>query len=69
LHDRQVWAVAAPDAVAYSIEDSRSTAAAKKALRDFQGVVIADGYGVYPSLAAELVASCSQTAGPTSEGR
>lgn len=47
----QVWAVAAPDAVVYSIEDSRSAAAAKKALRGYQGVVMADGYGVYQSLA------------------
>jgi transposase len=47
----QVWAVAAPDAVAYCIEDSRSAEAAKKALRDFKGAVMADGYGVYESLA------------------
>ncbi len=49
----QVWAVAAPDAVAYSIEDSRSAEAAKKALRGFQGVVMADGYSVYQALARE----------------
>jgi len=47
----QVWAVAAPDAVAYCIEDSRSVEAAKKALRDFKGAVMADGYGVYEALA------------------
>lgn len=47
----QVWAVAAPNAVAYCIEDSRSAEAAKKALRDFKGAVMADGYGVYESLA------------------
>jgi len=49
----QVWAVAAPDAVSYSIEDSRSTEAARKTLRGFRGVVMADGYGVYQSLARE----------------
>ena len=49
----QVWAVAAPDAVAYSIEDSRSAEAAKKVLRGFAGVVMADGYTVYDSLAKE----------------
>jgi len=58
----QVWAVAAPDAVAYLIEDSRSAKAAKKALRDFHGVVMADGYGVYQSLASEpgsfILANC-----------
>src|SRR6266508_3037574 len=47
----QVWAVAAPDPVAYCIEDSRSAEAAKKALRGFKGAVMADGYGVYESLA------------------
>ena len=58
----QVWAVAAPDAVAYCIEDSRSAEAARKALRGFQGVAMADGYGVYQSLAKEpgafLLANC-----------
>lgn len=58
----QVWAVAAPDAVAYSIEDSRSAEAAKKALRDFKGVVMADGYKVYETLAREpgrfVLANC-----------
>jgi len=49
----QVWAGAAPKAVAYLIEDSRSAEAAKKALRGYRGVVMADGYGVYPALAAE----------------
>jgi transposase len=47
----QVWAVAAPDAVAYCIEDSRSAEAAKKVLRGFNGAVMADGYGVYEALA------------------
>ena len=47
----QVWAVAAPNAVAYCIEDSRSAEAAKKALRNFKGAVMADGYTVYESLA------------------
>jgi transposase len=58
----QVWAVAAPDAVAYSIEDSRSSEAAKKVLRGFAGVVMADGYKVYDSLAREpggfVLANC-----------
>jgi transposase len=58
----QVWAVAAPDAVAYCIEDSRSAEAAKKALCGFKGVAMVDGYGVYESLAAEpgglVIAHC-----------
>jgi len=58
----QVSAVASPDAVAYSIEGSRSTEAAKKALRGFRGVAMADGYGVYQSLAGEpggfILANC-----------
>lgn len=58
----QVWAVAAPDAVAYSIEDGRSAEAARKVLRDFRGVVMADGYKVYDALSKEpgrfVLANC-----------
>jgi transposase len=58
----QVWAVAAPNAVAYCIEDSRSAEAARKALRGFKGVAMADGYGVYQALTKEpgsfLLANC-----------
>ncbi len=46
----QVWTVAAPEAVAYKILDSRSAAAAKEILADYGGVVMADGYGAYESL-------------------
>ena len=49
----QVWALAAPDAVGFRIEDSRSAAAAKKVLDGFSGVAMVDGYGVYASLAKE----------------
>jgi len=47
----QVWAVTAQDAVSYRIEDSRSADAARKLLGNFKGAVMADGYGVYQSLA------------------
>lgn len=46
----QVWALAAPDAVAYRIEDSRSAEAADKLLGGYEGVVMADGYGAYEAL-------------------
>lgn len=58
----QVWALAAPDAVVYRIEDSRSAGAAKKVLVDFDGVAMTDGYAVYTALAKSggrfIVANC-----------
>lgn len=47
----QVWGMAAPNAAVYRIEDSRSAAAARNVLGSYQGIVMADGYGVYDSLA------------------
>ena len=47
----QVWGIAAPNAAVYRIEDSRSAAAARNVLGGYQGIVMADGYGVYDSLA------------------
>jgi transposase len=49
----QVWALAAPNAAVYRIEDSRSAAAARNILGGYRGVVMADGYGAYESLAKE----------------
>jgi transposase len=46
----QAWAICTADAVHYSIEDSRSTEAAKSVLNDFSGVAITDGYAVYESV-------------------
>ncbi|MFL5298752.1 MAG: IS66 family transposase [Anaeromyxobacteraceae bacterium] len=58
----QVWALAAPDAVVYRIEDSRSADAAKKVLGDFAGIAMTDGYAVYAALAKSggrfIVANC-----------
>ena len=49
----QVWALCAADAIFYRILDSRSTEAARKVLGGYEGVVMADGYGVYGKLAKE----------------
>jgi transposase len=45
-----VWALAAPDAVSYRIEDSRSAEAAARVLGGYTGTVLTDGYGAYQSL-------------------
>gem|GEM_PF-305151 len=58
----QVWALAAPNAVVYRIEDSRGADAAKKVLGGFKGVAMTDGYAVYEALAKKgedfVVAHC-----------
>jgi transposase len=46
----QAWAVTAPNAVSYRIQDSRSTAAAAEVLGDYQGTIVCDGYSAYESL-------------------
>lgn len=46
----QTWAVVAPDAVSYSILDSRSASAAAEVLDGYAGTVICDGYSAYQSL-------------------
>ena len=45
------WTLAREDAVVYRILDSRSQAAARQVLGDYQGIVMADGYGAYDALA------------------
>ena len=45
-----VWAVTVPDAVFYQIHNSRNTNSAAKVLKDFDGVVVADGYSAYKAL-------------------
>ena len=49
----QTWAVVAPELVGYRILDSRSKAAASTILGGYTGVVMADGYTVYSSLAGD----------------
>jgi transposase len=46
----QTWAVVAPDAVSYRIQDSRSADAAAEVLCDYDGTVLCDGYSAYESL-------------------
>jgi transposase len=46
-----VWSLSGQDAVVYRILDSRSQAAARQVLGDYDGIVIADGYSVYDALA------------------
>lgn len=46
----QVWTAAAPDAVCYQIQDSRSTEAARNLLGDYAGTVVCDDYSAYKSL-------------------
>jgi transposase len=48
----QVWALAAPDAISFSFEDSRSANAADDVLGNYKGVVMADGYSAYQALKA-----------------
>ena len=54
-HDKnkswQVWTLATGKAVYYEIEDGRSMKAAEKVLRDYQGIILCDGYAVYEALA------------------
>jgi len=49
----QAWGLVAPELVAYRILDSRGKAAAATVLGEYEGVVMADAYTVYTSLAAE----------------
>lgn len=46
----QLWTLAAEKAVVFLAQDSRSTDAAEAVLKDYRGVVMADGYGAYPAL-------------------
>jgi transposase len=54
-HDKnkswQVWTLATDKAVYYEIQDGRSMKAAEKVLRDYQGIILCDGYVVYEALA------------------
>ena len=45
------WSVTSPDAVAYTILESRSQEAARQVLGGYGGIVVADGYGAYEALA------------------
>jgi transposase len=47
------WSIACPEAVFYRIDPSRSARAAGEILREYRGVVVADGYSAYATLARE----------------
>jgi transposase len=47
------WSIACPEAVFYRIDPSRSARAAGEILREYPGVVVADGYSAYATLARE----------------
>jgi transposase len=47
------WSITCPEAVYYRIDPSRSAEAARKILREYRGIVVADGYGAYATLARE----------------
>jgi transposase len=58
----QVWAICSPNAVHYSIKNSRSAEAAGSVLNGFRGVALTDGYAAYESARKEggnfLLAHC-----------
>jgi len=47
------WSVSSEHGVFYRIDESRSSEAAVRLLKDFSGVVVADGYGAYSKLARD----------------
>jgi transposase len=51
------WSVCSPDAVVYQISPTRSAKDAGRILRDFSGVVVADGYSAYRTLRDQRAAS------------
>ncbi len=47
-----VWALTSPKAVVYHLDATRSKSVAEKLLKDYQGIVVCDGYGAYQALRA-----------------
>jgi transposase len=47
------WSVTCPEAISYRILSSRSTAAAREVLGNYQGIVVVDGYSAYKALRDE----------------
>ncbi len=47
------WALGAPDAVVYRIQEGRDAEAARVLLREFSGVLMVDGLGTYQSVATK----------------
>jgi len=48
------WSVSSPEAIAYRIFPTRSTDAGAELLADYRGIVVCDGYAVYPSVRERL---------------
>jgi transposase len=48
------WSVCSPEAVAYRIFPERSTAAGAALLAGYRGIVVCDGYAVYPAVRERL---------------
>ena len=57
-----MWTLGGVRGVLFLASPTRGTAAARLLLRDFSGVVMADGYGVYKSLALEAAALRAESA-------
>jgi len=57
-----VWTLSCADAVCYRILGSRSAQAASTILGDYDGIVMADGYGAYTALQKQIAATANRTA-------
>jgi len=51
------WSVTSPEAISYRICSSRSAAAAREVLGDYQGIAVVDGYSAYKALRDERAES------------
>ncbi len=47
------WSVTSPEGISYRIRSSRSAAAAREVLGDYEGIVVVDGYSAYKTLRDE----------------
>lgn len=50
-----VWGLTSPTLAWYNLASSKSTKAAEKILKDYHGIMVVDGFAVYPKLQSELV--------------
>jgi transposase len=57
-----VWTLSCADAVCYRILGSRSAKAAGTILAEYDGIVMADGYGAYTALQKEITATANRKA-------
>ena len=52
------WALCAPDAVVYRIQEGRDVEAARNMLKDFRGILMTDGLSTYESVAGKSAGMC-----------